>query len=44
MSTNTGTVQDAGLKAAAVATFLVFGINGLVFASWAARIPAVTEH
>lgn len=43
MSTNTGTVQDAGLKAAAVATFLVFGINGLVFASWAARIPAVTE-
>lgn len=43
MSTNTGTVQDAGLKAAAVATFLVFGINGLVFATWAARIPAVTE-
>ncbi len=43
MSTNTGTVRDAGLKAAAVATFLVFGINGLVFASWAARIPAVTE-
>jgi len=31
------------LKAAAVATFIVFGINGLVFASWAARIPAVTE-
>lgn len=31
------------LKAAAAATFLVFGINGLVFASWAARIPAVTE-
>ncbi|ELT45300.1 MFS transporter [Arthrobacter nitrophenolicus] len=43
MSTNTDTVRDAGLKAAAVATFLVFGINGLVFASWAARIPAVTE-
>ena len=31
------------LRAAATATFLVFGINGLVFASWAARIPAVTD-
>jgi len=31
------------LRAAAAATFLVFGINGLVFASWAARIPAVTD-
>ncbi len=35
--------RTAQLKAAAAATFLVFGINGLVFASWAARIPAVTE-
>lgn len=43
MSTNTGTVQEAGLQAAAAATFVVFGINGLIFASWAARIPAVTE-
>jgi MFS family permease len=43
MSINTGTEQHAGLKAAAAATFVVFGINGLVFASWAARIPAVTE-
>lgn len=43
MSTNTGTDQQAGLKAAAAATFVVFGINGLVFASWAARIPAVTQ-
>ncbi|WP_411374830.1 MFS transporter [Arthrobacter sp. MPF02] len=43
MSTNTGTVQHTGLTAAAAATFVVFGINGLVFASWAARIPAVTE-
>lgn len=43
MSLNTGTAHEAGLKAAALATFLVFGINGLVFASWAARIPAVTE-
>ena len=43
MSTNTGTDQHAGIKAAAVATFVVFGINGLVFASWAARIPAVTQ-
>ncbi|MCY0905083.1 MFS transporter [Arthrobacter sp. H14-L1] len=28
---------------AAIATFVVFGINGLAFASWAARIPAVTR-
>jgi MFS family permease len=31
------------VKAAAAATFLIFGMNGLVFASWAARIPAVTQ-
>jgi MFS family permease len=43
MSTNTGTARTAGVTAAAAATFVVFGINGLVFASWAARIPAVTE-
>lgn len=43
MSTNTGTAREAGITAAAAATFVVFGINGLVFASWAARIPAVTE-
>ncbi|GAA2135497.1 MFS transporter [Arthrobacter humicola] len=39
----TSTATEPQLKAAAGATFLVFGINGLVFASWAARIPAVTE-
>src|SRR6478609_685708 len=39
--TSTATVPQ--LKAATGATFLVFGINGLVFASWAARIPAVTD-
>lgn len=39
----TATATRPQLKAAATATFLVFGINGLVFASWAARIPAVTE-
>ncbi|WP_314212673.1 MFS transporter [Pseudarthrobacter equi] len=43
MNTNTGTDREAGVTAAAAATFVVFGINGLVFASWAARIPAVTE-
>jgi MFS family permease len=43
MSTNTSTTTGPALKAAAAATFVVFGINGLVFASWAARIPAVTE-
>jgi MFS family permease len=36
-------VRAAQLNAAAAATFLIFGINGLVFASWAARIPAVTD-
>ncbi|MEE2524437.1 MFS transporter [Pseudarthrobacter sp. J75] len=39
MSTATGT----SVRAAGIATFIVFGANGLVFASWAARIPAVTE-
>jgi MFS family permease len=39
----TTTVAGPSLRAAAAATFVVFGINGLVFASWAARIPAVTE-
>ncbi|MBO1268219.1 MFS transporter [Arthrobacter cavernae] len=35
--------QSINVRAATVATFLIFGMNGLVFASWAARIPAVTE-
>jgi len=39
----TATATPAHLRAAAISTFLVFGTNGLVFASWAARIPAVTE-
>jgi MFS family permease len=39
----TKTATRPQLKAAAAATFLIFGINGLVFASWAARIPAVTD-
>ncbi|MGV8858563.1 MFS transporter [Rhodoglobus sp.] len=39
----TATATPARLRAAAIATFLVFGINGFVFASWAARIPAVTD-
>ncbi len=39
----TATATPARLRAAAISTFVVFGINGLVFASWAARIPAVTE-
>ncbi|MEV7607539.1 MFS transporter [Paenarthrobacter sp. NPDC089322] len=41
MTTSTQTTSN--VNAAAVATFLIFGMNGLVFASWAARIPAVTE-
>ncbi|MFJ5957376.1 MFS transporter [Paenarthrobacter sp. NPDC092416] len=39
----TSTRSTTNVNAAAVATFLIFGMNGLVFASWAARIPAVTE-
>ncbi|KUM35629.1 MFS transporter [Arthrobacter sp. EpRS71] len=39
----TSTKSSQSVNAAAVATFLIFGMNGLVFASWAARIPAVTE-
>ncbi|MFP3461922.1 MFS transporter [Arthrobacter globiformis] len=41
----TTTQQLAGrqVSAAALATFIIFGANGLVFASWAARIPAVTQ-
>ncbi len=35
--------KEINVQAAAVATFVVFAMNGLVFASWAARIPAVTE-
>lgn len=31
------------LDQALVAVFVVFGLNGLVFASWAARIPAAAE-
>lgn len=43
MSINTSTTTGPSLRAAAAATFVVFGVNGFVFASWAARIPAVTE-
>ncbi|WP_051299442.1 MFS transporter [Arthrobacter castelli] len=31
------------LNAATVATFLVFGLNGFVFATWVARIPSVAQ-
>lgn len=37
------TAPAARLRVSLIATFVVFGINGLVFASWAARIPAVTD-
>jgi MFS family permease len=41
--TSTQQLADRQVSAAAIATFIIFGANGLVFASWAARIPAVTE-
>lgn len=31
------------VRRAAIATFIIFAVNGFVFASWAARIPAVTR-
>lgn len=31
------------IRRAAIATFIIFAVNGFVFASWAARIPAVTR-
>jgi MFS family permease len=41
--TTTQQLVDRQVSSAAIATFIIFGANGLVFASWAARIPAVTE-
>ncbi|MCC3289589.1 MFS transporter [Arthrobacter sp. zg-Y1110] len=35
--------HETGLNKALVAVFVIFGLNGLVFASWAARIPAAAE-
>ena len=35
--------DSAALNRALVAVFAVFGLNGLVFASWAARIPAAAD-
>lgn len=36
-------MNQKSVRHAALATFAVFAINGFVFASWAARIPAVTR-
>lgn len=36
-------MNQQAVRSAAIATFVVFAINGFVFASWAARIPAVTR-
>jgi len=36
-------MNQQAVRAATIATFTVFAINGFVFASWAARIPAVTR-
>lgn len=43
MTTTQQQHAERQVSSAAVATFIIFGANGLVFASWAARIPAVTE-
>ncbi|AMM34713.1 membrane protein [Sinomonas atrocyanea] len=41
MSTRT---DSAGtVRGAAIAIFVIFGTNGFIFASWAARIPSVTQ-
>ncbi|MHA7304396.1 MFS transporter [Arthrobacter sp. TMN-49] len=36
-------MNQQAVRSAAIATFAIFAINGFVFASWAARIPAVTR-
>ncbi|HKU10042.1 MAG TPA: MFS transporter [Sinomonas sp.] len=36
-------VDRATVRRAAIATFFIFATNGFIFASWAARIPAVTQ-
>jgi len=36
-------MNQQAVRRAAIATFAIFAINGFVFASWAARIPAVTR-
>ena len=36
-------LSDTALNKALIAVFVVFGLNGLVFASWAARIPAAAQ-
>lgn len=36
-------MTTASLRAAQAATFLIFGLNGLLFASWSARLPSVAE-
>src|SRR5687768_11292721 len=43
MTTTQQQHAERQVSAAAVATVIIFSANGLVFASWAARIPAVTE-
>lgn len=35
--------QPGSVAGAKYATFIIFGLNGLVFASWAARIPAAAS-
>ncbi|MCC3278660.1 MULTISPECIES: MFS transporter [unclassified Arthrobacter] len=35
--------SDTALNKALIAVFVCFGLNGLVFASWAARIPAAAQ-
>lgn len=40
---STRTDSAASVRAAALAIFAIFGTNGFIFASWAARIPSVTQ-
>ncbi|MDM7991159.1 MFS transporter [Arthrobacter sp. zg-Y877] len=35
--------SESALNKALIAVFVIFGLNGLVFASWAARIPAAAQ-
>ncbi|HEY9294254.1 MAG TPA: MFS transporter [Microlunatus sp.] len=43
MTTDQQVDREATVRRARSATFVVFGLNGLVFASWSARLPSVAE-
>lgn len=41
MSTSTAPALTPAVRSARLGTYVIFGLNGLVFASWASRLPSV---